>query len=480
MAIYYFLLAGVIVAGVPLCSKRCGRSGRIIYCCAAALVFIFISALRFNVGYDYYQYATVYFNMKYTGIEDIMYDRMEKGFTFPLYALNLGFENYITVFVYTSIIVYASIFYLIYKNSSCPWISVASFLCFGIFFNSLCFLRQIIAAIIIAYAFKYINSKMPVRFFILVLAASAFHWSALIMLLLFFLVKIKPGYLYLGLVIAGTIIFCIFSMSFLTWATEHFYMYSGYALTSNHILFGLDPHFAIMDAVIFIVCFIFRKRLIEKNPANAAYINCMMYTTVFETMGIRHSVLSRFAILTYIPPMLYMLPDLVYVIKDYIAERFALKGRNFTRAVNICAVSASAIFAFGFYVLQMFTDESGVVPYVSQMNRPFELFGEIAIEQEDNEEQWILEDMQEEPEDYEDVIPENGGSGDEIADSVDNNDVPTDDVLNDESTDDEDWDEEGWDDEDWDDEDWDDEGWGSDMSEEELDALIQNELSRLN
>ena len=36
MAVYIFLLIGTILIGIPLCSQKCGRSGRIIYCCAAA------------------------------------------------------------------------------------------------------------------------------------------------------------------------------------------------------------------------------------------------------------------------------------------------------------------------------------------------------------------------------------------------------------------------------------------------------------
>ena len=65
MAIYIFLLIGVIAAGIPLCSEKCGKSGRIIYCCAAAAVFIFIAAMRYEVGTDYNLYGVTYYNMKF-------------------------------------------------------------------------------------------------------------------------------------------------------------------------------------------------------------------------------------------------------------------------------------------------------------------------------------------------------------------------------------------------------------------------------
>ncbi len=421
MAIYYFLLAGVIIAGVPLCSPKCGRSGKIIYCCLAAVVFIFISAMRFQVGYDYNAYGSMYFNMRYMYPEDLIIRREEKGFLIPLYALNVGVEGYKAVFVYTSIVIYAATFYLIYRNSSCPWISVAAYLCFGLFFNSLCFLRQVMAALVILYGFKYIDKKIPWRYFVLALAAAAFHWSALIMLPMFFLLKIKPSYIYAGIVAAGTVIGCIFSKKLMLFAIDHLYMYKGYdPTTSVEAMNGLGPHYTIIYAVIFIISFVFRERLIKKNHANAVYINCMMYTTVFEAFGLRHAILSRFVLLTYMPALLYMLPDLVSVIKEFITEKLNSKGTNFVRGINICAVSLSAVFAVGCYTILMFTDESGVVPYVSQMNKPYEIFEEIVDNEEDSEEeeeQWISEDMEENREDYID-IPEIDGY-DDVSDEYD-------------------------------------------------------------
>lgn len=403
MAIYIFLLIGVILVGVPLCSEKCGRSGKIIYCCAAAAVFIFMSAMRFQVGYDYNLYGGTYFNMKYAYPEDLMYDRMEKGFLMPLYVLSLAFEGYKAVFVYTSIIIYASLFYLVYKNSSCPWISITAYLCFGLYFNSLCFLRQVIAALIVTYAIKYMNRKMPLRFFILVVAASVFHWSSLIMLLMFFLLKIKPGYIYLGIITFGTLIFCIFSKRFMYWAIDNFEMYKEYDPEKNvEASIGLSPRYTIMFGILFIICFIFRKKLIEKNSANSIYINCLMYTTVFEAMGTRHAVLSRFAILVYMPPILYMIPDLVYVIKDYISEKFSKQGGRRVQAINICAMIGSSLFFAGCYVMLMLVNYNGVVPYISLIDKPYEIFIEEILTEED-EDEWLEDEEWFDDEEYDET-----------------------------------------------------------------------------
>ena len=400
MLIYIFLLIGTVLIGIPLCHEKSGKKGRAIYCAGAALVFIVVSALRFQVGYDYNLYGGTYFNMKYMDIADVALDRMEKGFLLPLYVLDLAFEDYRTVFIYTSVIIYSSVFYLIYKHSSNPWISTAAYLCFGLFFNSLCFLRQVMAALIVAYAITHIGEKQPLRFFVLVFAAAAFHWSALIMLAVYFLLKIKPGYIYLGVVTAGTIIFCIFSRTLMFWAIDHFYMYKGYNPETNvEATKGLPIRYTVMFGILFALCFIFRKKLMEKNKNNGVYINCLMYTVVFEAMGTRHGVLSRFAVLTYIPPILFLLPDLAAAVKEYLSEKLASSAKLRRQAISICTVSVSAVFAAGCYVMLMLSNYNGVVPYVSQMDRPADIF----VEEITEDENWDDVDWDDEDEEWDDV-----------------------------------------------------------------------------
>lgn len=400
MLLYIILLLGVVLLGIPLCSKKCGKWGRIVYCVTAAIVFAVIAAVRFQVGYDYNLYGGTYFNMKYMDIEEISVLKMEKGFLLPLYILDLAFEDYRTVFVYTSIIIYPAVFYLIYKNSSCPWISTAAYLCFGLFFNSLCFLRQVMAVLIVTYAIKYVCEKQPLKFFVLVLAASAFHWSALIALVMYILLRIKPGYIYTGLVTAGTVIFCVFSRRFMFWAIGNFYMYKGYdPETSVEAMNGLPIRYTVIFGVLFLICFIFRKRLIERNPNNSVYINCLMYTVVFEAMGTRHGILSRFTLIVYIPAILYLIPDLVYVIKDYISEKF---GNGIRRnAVCICSSLAAVLFSTASYAVLMLSNYNGVVPYISQFNRPKDIFVEQIDEQFDDEE-WEDDEDWEDDDDWED------------------------------------------------------------------------------
>ena len=387
MLIYYIMLAGVVVLGIPLCSSKCEKWGRIVYCVIGAVAFFAVASMRFEVGYDYNLYAGTYFNMKYVELEDIMTNRMEKGFLIPYYVFDLVFENYQTAFVITSAVIYPVIFALIYKYSSKPWISAAAMLCFGVFFNSLCFLRQFIAAIIVAYAIKYVSGKNPFRFFVLVLAASAFHWSSLIMLVLYFFLKIKPSWIYTGIVAAGTVLFCIFSKTMMYWFIDKFYMYRFYDPTTNvEASVGLPPTYTIMFGVMFAVCFAFRKQLAEKNPNNLIYINCLMYSVVFEAMGLRHAVLSRFTILVYLPAVLYLLPDTVQVVGEFITEK--IRNEKAVIGAKVGSAFAGSVFAVVFFTLLMLNNYNGVVPYTTVFNRPYEIFTETVITDDSEDNGW--------------------------------------------------------------------------------------------
>lgn len=405
MLVYYVMLA-LSCAAMPLCGKKCGKWGKIVYCAVFAVLFTFVSASRFQVGHDFNSYGRIYADMAFADTDELSLIKTEKGFSIPLYFLSLGFESYWTVFIYTSIIIYFSVFALIWKNSSKPWISVCAFLCFGIFFNSLCFLRQIIAAIIITYAIKYVGNKNYFQFLILAVAASSFHWSALIMTVLYFFLKIKPSWLYLGLVFAGTVLFCIFSRTAMLFLIEKFSMYKGYNPdTSPEAAMGLPPRYTIMFGILFIVCFLFRKRLAEKNPNNNIYINCLMFTAVFEAMGMRHAILSRFALLTYLPPILYLLPDAVDVIAAYAREK---KGK----IAEILSMSAAAVFSVACYTILMINNYNGVVPYTSQFNRPYDIFVEIKSTEEDEY------DAGDDEEDYDDEYEDDDYYDEEDSENV--------------------------------------------------------------
>lgn len=398
MTVYVLLLAASAIFGAVLCSKRFEKWGKPVYLVLFALIFIFLSATRFEVGYDYNMYGTNYYNMLYEDLNDISALRMEKGFMYLNYFMNLAVEEYYGVHILTSVINYAAVFFLIYKYSSVPWISVCAFLCFGIFFNSLCFLRQFIAALIIAYAVRYIEEKNYFKLLLFTVIASAFHWSALIIAGLYFLLRIKPSWIYLGITTALTIIFCIFSKSAMQFLIENFYMYKSYDPTHNsEANVGLPIRYTIMFGIVLIIAYLMKVRLMKHNPMNGIYINFLMFTTVFEAMGTRHAILSRFSILTCIPGIVFLVPEICVCLKEYVSEK-----KN--KVYGYLSDGVFGAFSVVCYVILMVNNYNGVVPYMSQFNRPYEIFQGTKTTTEDTDDDTSYDELYEDEDFYEDFV----------------------------------------------------------------------------
>lgn len=365
MSVYLFLYAGALVSGFILCNKKLQPWGKPVYCAGCGLAFILISALRFSTGHDYNSYASIFDGYTFLSPEEIGMARLEKGISIPLDMLNQYSDTYIPMFVLTSILIYAGVFFLIHKNSSLPWVSVIAFLSLGVFFNSLNFLRQFIAAIVVAFAIRFIEVKNPYKYLLCVIIASVFHWSALIMIPFYVILRLKPGPALIASSSGLLIIIYIFSFPIMKFLTETFYMYRAYDPESSvEMTTGLPVTYTLMFLIPFIICMFFRKRLYEKNPMNYIYINCLLFAAFFEAIGVKHAIISRFALLFFLPPIAALAPDLCLVIKEYIDKRF----RKVKTQIKMIVADFALVSAFLCFLALINVNYNGVMPYRSIVN----------------------------------------------------------------------------------------------------------------
>jgi hypothetical protein len=365
MAVYLCLFAGSLLLGITLGGKRFPRAGKPAYCILCGAAFAAASALRFSTGYDYNMYASIFHGYRFKTLGETSYERMEKGFSVPMWILANYSDTYLPLFFVTSVVIFAGLFILIYKYSSIPLVSVISVLSLGIFFNSLNFVRQFIAAVIAAFAIKYIGEKNLLKYSAVIVVASVFHWSALILLPFFLILRFKPRAAYIAAVSAILILTLIFSDRILTFLSGAFYMYSAYdPAKSAHMTIGLPIRYTVMFLIPLVLCLLFKKRRMDKNPLNVCYINCLLFTVFFEAIGIKHSIISRFALLFYLPPAIALIPDLCVVAKEYFEE----KHSNARMKPAILAAYAALTSAFLCYLMLISMNYNGVSPYKSVIN----------------------------------------------------------------------------------------------------------------
>lgn len=188
----YMIILLFVVSVIYFEAEYLGRKAIIF---PSMLLILFSSIRNYTVGTDSVIYTEAYrfgYDPYYYGFNS----KVEYGYQFiDSFILNI-FSNYFWLFLFFSIIV-ISLYMITIKRLSINYLmSVFIFITFGFytfFFNGL---RQGVAMAICFFGLPYLIEKRIIPYFLVVLTASMFHVSALVMLPVYFLVltKIKIEY----------------------------------------------------------------------------------------------------------------------------------------------------------------------------------------------------------------------------------------------------------------------------------------------
>jgi transmembrane protein EpsG len=355
------LPVAAIVPGVFLCRERFKNAGKAIYCIFAGAGLFAVAALRYAVGHDYILYANWFNSARLLSVNELAFWSREKGFLIPVKILADMSADYQIMFILIALVITAGVMLLIYKNSSAPWVSVAAFLASGLFFNSLNFMRQFIAAVIIAFALRYIAKKRFFRYAGLVLFASAFHFSALIMLPFYFVFKLKLNLPVLGITLVGSAAVYIFVTPLMNFVTNFFY--TAYDTVTNvEAASGLSPVYTIAFALFFLAAFLLRKMLMRRNNHANTLLFSMYFAVFFSLLGTVHGIIARLSLLFIIAPVLILSADIYMILRELIRLTF----KDSIKKARICVLVVSLFFfclSGAYYGYLLAVKYNGVVPY---------------------------------------------------------------------------------------------------------------------
>lgn len=356
MAFYIILPIIAAIPGFFLCNEKMGNKGRLIYSIFFGLVVFLTEALRSYVGTDYASYTQLYYYLNFADMEEVMGLAHEKGFIVPMKLINDIFYERYAMFCVIAFIVAFGMAAFIYRRSSAGWISAVSLICFGPVFYSMNFMRQFIAGIIITFAFEYIRSKNFFKYLILVLLASCFHWAALIMIPFYFILQIEINIPVLIAYVAFSIVLFFGSDVIIQIGLNTFYT----KYQSDYIAdikSGVALIYPIGYTLMFFIMFAFRKRLCEINPDNSIYISCLFFIAMFELLGAKHAMLSRFGLFFVIPPMIALMPDFVTAMKDKFSAKLSAKK------AGAAALAVFSVCCILFYSNLIAVNSNGAIPY---------------------------------------------------------------------------------------------------------------------
>lgn len=158
----------------------------LVFCVALCLVCI--SGLRTNIG-DTYTYKSLYIKNDYTW--EFISSHKDMGFgILQMILKNFSDDPQIMIFT-TALITNVLIIVVLYKYSRLFELSTFVYITGGLHLVSMNGIRQVLAAAIFFTATKYLLNGNFIKYAVIVLIASTFHQSALILLPIYFIVRTK-------------------------------------------------------------------------------------------------------------------------------------------------------------------------------------------------------------------------------------------------------------------------------------------------
>ena len=220
----------------------------------SALIPSLISACRYGNGADYFLYERI-FNTFCNG--DIFFEvkSLEVGFMLLTMCCSAISESPFFFFLICALLINYFFIWGIYKMSPNVLFSILLFFITGTFFDTFNGLRQYIAASIVFCSYKFIIERNRKNFILTIIAASLFHYSALIMVPFYYLSKFRFNFckaciLLISEAVAGTTLYSIIT---------YFLQYTRYSyfLTSVEYKIDITIGSILYTSVITLIAFIY-------------------------------------------------------------------------------------------------------------------------------------------------------------------------------------------------------------------------------
>ncbi|KHE69245.1 EpsG family protein [Halobacillus sp. BBL2006] len=253
---------------------------------------VLVSGLRANIG-DTYFYKHAYEINTFTW--EFVQSHKDIGFAFLQMILkNVSDDPQVLIFT-TALITNTLIVIVLYKYSRLLELSLYVYITGGLFLVSMNGIRQVLAAGIAFTALKYIMNGNWKRYTVIILIASLFHLSALILLPIYFLVQFKAwSKATVALLIFAVVIVVGFdqfsSLLFSAIEDTQYGYYENFDEGGASIL-----RVAVFGAPI-MIAYIGKDKLREIFPQSDYIVNLSLIGLVFMIVSTQNWIFARFSI----------------------------------------------------------------------------------------------------------------------------------------------------------------------------------------
>lgn len=344
---------------------------------AAFLILSFTQMLllcifRMNIGYDFQMYVEGFYRMTMDGFSSLTYLDWEIGFVLFTKLFALLTHNHFIYLGFIALFCLLSTAIFFYRHSSMPWLSTILFVNLYFLYFNMNFLRQAIALAITLYAWDFIKKNKFWPFLAIVILASLFHTTALILIPAYLVIKIKPSAKLLMLYAYALLFFYISSDGFINLATKVFHT----EYQNSILLQGLSFVYAILPIFMLAAVYLFRKQIMELSPPNRYLIGLGLLGTFFMIIMAKHAILERLSYYAFFYVTLLM-PEWLQGIKtfDFTALGKRKKEKTLTavakpkplQSVWLARIATVVLLAgtYAYHFYGMYAGVHGVFPYTA-------------------------------------------------------------------------------------------------------------------
>lgn len=342
---YYFNLISPILYTVFLQLLIPRRNERkVVFFAVIVLQLIIVAAARsFEVGADTLNYKQYYESInKTTVFEYFSLYKMEPLYIVYNKALQFISSNPRLLLVANALFIYPIIAKTFYKYSPIPWLSFFLFLALGFFNTSLNISRQWLAMSIVMSSYPYLINRQPHKFIIRVLIASLFHYTAILSLISYPLLKYKVSLRFLVTMLSLAAVFSIILLpTVLNYALRGNYSIYDFSAEGGFGMFG-------MLLITTIGGLILKPKIINKHES--LFYTMMIMACALQVISLSFSIFFRVVLYWQFAITLFI-PMIVARQKSQVS-----KG-----VLTFCIIVLATLYYF--LIVTVPTDPQGTVPY---------------------------------------------------------------------------------------------------------------------
>lgn len=296
-----YILIGALIAIWGALLYREEKPGRGLF--PIFLVLTLLAGLRGDMATDHKTYTNFFDRMANSDWQTVFTGEytMERGFAVLCKLISIVADSHVLYMLVIAIIT-IGLYTLSYKKSAkIPWLAMVMFFAIGDYFDSFNIVRNVLAAAICFFAITTYASgekKSFWKYLLLVLLASMLHTSALVMIPMYFVLKIrftlKTLVTYAGIGAASFVLLTRIASKFMEWFSRYEIYdqekYDKYVVNINAVI----PTIGVFLFVI--ICIYFFKADIDLNEDNNRIaMHGLTLTLMFMILATQMYLAYRFA-----------------------------------------------------------------------------------------------------------------------------------------------------------------------------------------